>query len=104
MGAADKMAKGGCACCGMQKEGASQDMKQKPMGMMQDMAGSGQAGMCMPGMDDQTKGGCSCCDMQKMDKSGCSCCGMGDKQTSSDMRLKHRGMHQENVSSNAAAN
>ncbi|WP_334190026.1 hypothetical protein [Noviherbaspirillum sp.] len=104
MGAGDKMAKGGCACCGMQKEGASHDMKQKPMGMMQDMPGSGQAGMCMPGMDDQKKGGCSCCDMQKMDKSGCACCGAGNKEMSSDMHQKHMGMHHKNVPAQTTAN
>jgi hypothetical protein len=95
----DKMAKGGCGCCAMHKEGMSH--QNKSMGMMEKST-SGQAGMCTTGTDG--KGGCGCCDMGKMGKDGCSCSDMGKKDMSPGMHEKHMEMKQEKMPAQPAAN
>ncbi len=91
----DKMAKGGCACCGMHKDNASNDTKQGPMAMMQGKSQSDQAGMCMSGMDGKSEGGCGCCGMQDMAEGGG--CGMSKSEMTSDMHKKMMESKQQKV-------
>lgn len=70
MGAAEKMEKGNCACCEMDKG---------EMGMKQDKASASHGAMCMPAKDGTGKSGCGSCDMGKMGADGCACCNLGKK-------------------------